>query len=150
MDFTENIIDTRDLQDRIDEIESDIESLEEEISELSEEIDELDEDDPGDKNEIDLKLDDIEDRRGQIEDLQEELSMLLEVMSEVPEFSNGETLIHEDYWVEYVQEMCEDCGYISKDFPYWPEIDWEATAKNVAMDYSTIELDGNTYYFRGC
>ena len=150
MDYSQNVIDTRDIQDRIDEIESDIESLEEEISELSEEIDELDEDDSGNKNEIDLKLDDIEDKRGQIEDLQEELSMLLDVKQEVPEFSYGETLIHENYWVEYVQELCEDCGYISKDFPYWIEIDWEATAKNVAMDYSTIELDGNTYYFRSC
>ena len=150
MDFTESIIDTRDIQDRIDEIESDIESLEDEITELSEEIDELDEENADDKNEIDLKLDDIEDKRGQIEDLQEELSMLLDVRSEVPEFSYGETLIYEDYWIEYVQELCEDCGYISKDFPYWIEIDWEATAKNVAMDYSTIELYGNTYYFRNC
>ena len=148
MDFTENIIDTRDLQDRIDELNDDIDTLENEISDLSEEIDELDEDDPDDKNEIDLKLYDIEDKRGQIEDLQEELSMLLDVKSEVPEFRHGETLIHEDYFVEYVQDLCEDCGYISKDFPYWIEIDWDATAKNVAADYSTIELDGNTYYFR--
>ena len=148
MDFTENIIDTRDIQARIDEIECDIELLEDEISELSEEIDELDEENADDKNEIDLKLDDIEDKRGQIEELQEELSMLLDVKSEVPEFRHGETLIHEDYWEEYVQDLCEDLGYISKDFPYWIEIDWEATAKNVAMDYSTIEIDGNTFYFR--
>ena len=148
MDFTENIIDTRDIQDRIDELNDDIDTLENEISDLSEEIDELDEDDPDDKNEIDLKLYDIEDKRGQIEDLQEELSMLLDVKSEVPEFSYGETLIHESYWVEYVQDLCEDCGYISRDFPHWIAIDWDATADNVAMDYSTIELDGNTYYFR--
>ena len=150
MDFTENIIDTRDIQDRIDEINDDIDTLENEISDLSEEVDELDEDNEDDKHEIDLKLDDIEDKKGQIEDLQEELSMLLDVQSEVPEFRHGETLIHEDYWVEYVQALCEDCGYISKDFPCWIEIDWEATAKNVATDYSTIELDGNTFYFRSC
>ena len=150
MDFTENIIDTRDLQDRIDELNDDIDTLDNEISELSEEIDDLDENDPDDKNEIDLKLDDIEDKQGQIEDLQEELSMLLDVKSEVPEFSHGETLIHENYWVEYVQDLCEDCGYISRDFPHWIAIDWDATADNVAMDYSTIELDGNTYYFRSC
>ena len=148
MDFTENVIDTRDIQDRIDELNDDIDTLENEISDLSEEIDELNEEDADDKNEIDLKLDDIEDKQGQIEDLQEELSMLLDVKSEVPEFSHGETLIHEDYWMEYVQELCEECDYITKDFPYWIEIDWEATAKNVAMDYSTIELDGNTFYFR--
>ena len=150
MDFTENIIDTRDLQDRIDELNDDIDTLDNEISELSEEIDDLDENDPDDKNEIDLKLDDIEDKREQIEELQEELSMLLDVESEVPEFRHGETLIHENYWVEYVQDLCEDCGYISRDFPHWIAIDWDATADNVAADYSTIELDGNTYYFRNC
>ena len=147
MDYSQNVIDTRDIQARIDEIECDIELLEDEISELSEEIDELDEENADDKNEIDLKLDDIEDKRGQIEELQEELSVLLDVKSEVPEFRHGETLIHEDYWVEYVQELCEDCGY---DFPHWIAIDWDATADNVAADYSTIELDGNTYYFRNC
>lgn len=27
-------------------------------------------------------------------------------------------------------------------------IDWEATAENLRMDYSSVEIDGHTYWFR--
>lgn len=30
------------------------------------------------------------------------------------------------------------------------EIDWEATARNIAMDYTTVDFDGVTYYIRSC
>lgn len=41
------------------------------------------------------------------------------------------TLIRDEYFTTYVQELCEDIGYISKDFPGWIAIDWETTAENV-------------------
>ena len=40
------------------------------------------------------------------------------------------------------------CGYISDDFPSWIEIDWEATAENVKQDYSELEYEGETYFYR--
>ena len=64
------------------------------------------------------------------------------------DFEYGATLIHEDYFTEYVEELINDCGYINKDFPSWIELDWEATAKNVADDYSYIDYQGETYLFR--
>jgi len=64
------------------------------------------------------------------------------------EFEYGVTLIHEDYFEEYTEELLIDCGYISKDFPSWIEIDWEATANNVKQDYTEVEYQGETYYGR--
>lgn len=36
----------------------------------------------------------------------------------------------------------------SEDFPSWIEIDWEKTAANVQQDYSSLDWDGVTYYYR--
>lgn len=58
------------------------------------------------------------------------------------------TLISEIYFVEYAQELCQDIGAIPDDFPSYIEIDWEVTARNIQMDYSEVEIDGLTYYFR--
>jgi len=58
------------------------------------------------------------------------------------------TLISEIYFVEYAQELCSDIGAVPDDFPSYIEIDWEVTARNIQMDYSEVEIDGLTYYFR--
>jgi hypothetical protein len=64
------------------------------------------------------------------------------------EFSYGVTLIPEYNFEDYCEELCEDAGYISKDFPSWIEIDWEATSNNMKQDYSEVEFRGETYLFR--
>lgn len=58
------------------------------------------------------------------------------------------TLIREDYFTEYAQEMLEDCGTIPRDLPHWVHIDWEATAREVKVDYSEVTIDGVTYFYR--
>ena len=60
----------------------------------------------------------------------------------------GETLIREDYFTQYVQEMLEDCGDIPSDLPHYIVIDWEATADNLKQDYAEIDIFGDTYYIR--
>lgn len=64
------------------------------------------------------------------------------------EWIHGETLIREDYFTQYVQEMLEDCGDIPSDLPHYIVIDWEATADNLKQDYTEIEIFGDTYYIR--
>jgi prefoldin subunit 5 len=73
---------------------------------------------------------------------------LEDASDEVGDWIHGETLIHEDYWVEYVEEMLKDCGYLPKDIPWWIEIDMDKTADNVKMDYSELMINGETYYYR--
>ena len=44
--------------------------------------------------------------------------------------------------------MLIDCGTIPADLPSWVEIDWDATAHNVKVDYNTVDINGGTYWFR--
>jgi hypothetical protein len=61
---------------------------------------------------------------------------------------DGVQIIHHNYFDEYTRELLEDCGYISKDFPSWIEIDWSKTAENVAQDYSIVTYENQDYYVR--
>lgn len=58
------------------------------------------------------------------------------------------TLINDDYFVEAMKELCADIGDIPRDLPSYIEIDWEATAKNLRVDYSSTEFDGVTFWYR--
>jgi hypothetical protein len=57
-------------------------------------------------------------------------------------------LIDDAYFVEYTQDLLADCGTIPRDLPSWVEIDWERTARNIREDYSTVDVDGRTYWYR--
>lgn len=64
------------------------------------------------------------------------------------DWADGITLVPEDNFEAFVQEELENVGYFPKDFPSFIVIDWEATADNMKSNYSTIEVDGTTYYGR--
>lgn len=61
----------------------------------------------------------------------------------------GETLIREDYFQEYAQQLAEDIGAINSEAA-WPlsHIDWEAAAEHLKMDYTAVDYRGTTYYAR--
>jgi hypothetical protein len=143
----ENIIDTRDLAERRDELKTrildafnytffteldccpDIETLSDNIPENAT------------KEDKELFFSDWKDEINEINEIDE-------IEHYCPDFEFGCTLIHYDYFTEYTKELLIDCGYISKDFPTWIEIDWNATAENVMYDYSEINYRGETYLFR--
>ena len=81
-------------------------------------------------------------------DEQKELAELEELESEVSEWSDGNTLIPEYEFTDYCRELLEDCGDIPKNLPGYVVIDWDATADNIRMDYSTVEFQGETYLYR--
>lgn len=58
------------------------------------------------------------------------------------------TLIRDSYFVTAMQELVEDIGDMPKGFPSYLEIDWEATARNLQVDYSSVEFGGVTYWYR--
>ena len=64
------------------------------------------------------------------------------------DWHHGVTLIRDTYFVEYVQDLLADCGTIPSDLPSWVVLDWEKTAENVQVDYTSIEFDGVTYWVR--
>lgn len=81
---------------------------------------------------------------------QEELEELDTMAEEVCEWNSGATLIRENYWVEYVEELCKDIGDVPQEIPGYIAIDWEKTAENIRADYSEVSYQGDTYYYRVC
>ena len=46
---------------------------------------------------------------------------------------------------EFAEQICQDCGYITRELPSWVEIDWEKTWENsLSYDYTLI---GEGYIF---
>ena len=139
-------LDTRDLQEQIDNLELEIEDLNEYLEDLDKDLGMC-----GSDFELLTVQDEIEKGKEQLQDLRDELQPLLDLKAEgIPDWDYGATLIPESDWEEYVEDLVKDCGYISNDVPWWIVIDWAATADNVAADYSTVDYDGDTYYYRNC
>lgn len=57
-------------------------------------------------------------------------------------------LIADDYFVEAMRELCLETSDLPQDIPTYIVIDWEATAENLRVDYSSVEFDGVTYWYR--
>ncbi len=64
------------------------------------------------------------------------------------EFEHGVTMIPEDDFENYVEELLKDAGYINRDIPWWIVIDWKETADNVKQDYVEVEYSNETYLAR--
>ena len=162
-------LDSRDIQEEIDNIESlkndyesDLESLNGELNDLQNELYGIEnEDDYTDKrNDVDSKLEEIAEKESEIQDCEfeynrysEELTELESLKEEISDnsdegFEYGIQSIHESDIDNYLNEMLVDCGYIPKDMPSWIKIDWQATYDNMKEDYNEIELNGNTFYIR--
>ena len=127
----DDIIDSRDVIDRIEELEQTIQDEADNLSDFR-------------KSEARaLALTDDES---------EELDALRKLANEAegsPDWQHGETLIRDSYFQEYAQELAEDCGMIPKDNA-WPCtcIDWERAARELQMDYFSVEFDGIDYWIR--
>ena len=63
--------------------------------------------------------------------------------------NNEPTFIPDYEFEDYARELAEDIGAIGKDGE-WPTncIDWEQASNELKIDYSEIEVDGTTYYYR--
>lgn len=114
VDNTEDILDSRDIIERIEELEND------------EDRDECD----------NLELE-------QLRKLAEEGE------NYASDWKYGATLIRDSYFENYAQELAEDCGMIPRDLA-WPCscIDWEQAARELKMDYTSIDFDGVEYWVR--
>lgn len=67
----------------------------------------------------------------------------------IEDWECGVTLIRENYFEEYAQELAEDVGAIDPNAS-WPltYIDWEAAANALKQDYIDVQYDGSTYFVR--
>ena len=155
---SDNVIDSRDIIARIEELERDREDLENAITNAKESLEDfndptsaMDEDEREAQQEtltaaIDALTDWDKDEDGQ------ELTALKALAEEAEGYSSdwndGATLIAASCFVDYCQELCADLGEIPKDLPSYLVIDWEATAENLKEDYTEVDFDGTTYLVR--
>lgn len=166
---TDNVIDSRDIIKQIDELTGDFQALVDDIeaAETDEER-EMAFDDLAtwlighteivpDLEALDgITFDDVSDWAES--DDAHELKALLALADEAdcsPDWSYGETLIHEDYFTDYIEELINDCydlpiGFNSGGWPWrHMTLDYEAAADEAKQDYMEVNFDGATYYIRG-
>jgi antirestriction protein len=147
-----NILDTRDLQERLEELQG----LKEAVETAQSAVDELMVSDlAAAQPDFDEKLDEARTELDEAceafdGEAQAELEELESIAEEVSEWHNGNQLIPEEDFEDYCQELCEDIGDIPKELPSYIVIDWEATARNLKADYSEVEYQGTTYLYRDC
>jgi hypothetical protein len=81
-----------------------------------------------------------------------ELKTLLALQEEAegyaPDWRHGASLIRDSYFTDYAEELIKDIGDLPRDIPHYISIDWEKTAENIKVDYTSVEYDGVTYWVR--
>ena len=133
-DNTEDIIDSRDIIERIEELEALELAVEEALESCEQEA-----------------IDDAYADFGSGED--DELAALRRLADDASGYAadwhHGEQLIRDSHFKEYAQELAEDCGML-ENATTWPGncIDWDQAAKELQQDYTTVDFDGVTYWIR--
>ena len=139
IDNTDDVIDSRDVIERVEELES-------ELAELGENID-LAEDDE-ERKEAREALRDWNDNN--LDELKSLGDLCAEGEGATSEWSDGTPLINDNYFTEYTEELCKDIGAIPSDLPWYisNHIDWDGVAREIQIDYSSIDFDGTTFWIR--
>jgi hypothetical protein len=128
IDNTQDVIDSREIIERIEELESSKADHQE---------------DPegghwSDEEEAELKA----------------LKAIADEVDHVSDWTHGETLIREDHFTQYIEDLIDDCYEMPKEMNSgkWPyrhmTMDYEAAAEEAKVDYEEVDFDGVTYYIR--
>lgn len=142
----DDVIDSRDINERIEELETEVSDAFEEYEEAKKEIEE----EPLSR-EAWLEVEQAEG--SPIWESNHELLTLKSLAAEgegcAPDWSYGATMIRDSYFESYARELAEDLGLIKSDLA-WPYtcIDWEQAASQLQGDYTSIDFDGVTYWVR--
>lgn len=153
----DDIIDSRDIESYITEMEEDIADIEEAIHEMEEEIMELRDDEYMSDDELADKIYDleqkIEDAKNEIDAIESELNPVREFAETAKAYSSdwnyGTQIINDDYFVEYAQQVADDMGLGNMDMWPFDHIDWESAADALKMDYTAVNFGEKTYWVKG-
>ena len=159
IDNRQNIIDSRDVISRIEELEVERDAFQtiltgtlETLADAQDDTSALDEHEIAElKKAVRSAGDDL--TNWDTSDDAEELRVLQLLDSEgrdaSSEYVHGEPLIRDSYFEEYAQQLAEDTGAISSDLT-WPKncIDWERAAAELQYDYTTVNFDNEIYWIR--
>ena len=134
---THDIIDSRDVIARIEELQDELADLQSEAYD----------DTNAAASEAKQALEEWQDEYG--EELQSLEALAKESANYAPDWEYGEALIRDSYFEEYAEELASDIGAINRE-SNWPNnhIDWEAAARELQQDYTCVEFDGVSYWVR--
>ena len=137
-----NILDTRDLAEKREELQTDLvnsfnEYFETKIGDFDELIKHIDNSDNEDVEEW---------RDDKVYDF-EHIDEINELEDEITEFPFGETLIPNDDFKDYCKDLVE---YDSDNIPDFIKynINWDGVASDLEVDYSSVTYQGKTYLYR--
>lgn len=165
--LTEDIIDSRDIIARYEELNDEYQFLVDELEDANNAVDRMHENCETfnkENTEIFESLqDDLTDAQNALDefnssfdkDEMDTLKAIIDECSHSSEFEHGCGLIREDYFVQYITDLIHDCYEFPKEFESgkWPwnhtSIDYYAAAEEAKSDYNTVEINGTTYYFEG-
>jgi hypothetical protein len=150
-----DIIDSRDVVERIEEIESEVEDAQNDLAEALLALSEALADQPdADRTALTARVDEARAALDTLKgDTDEELAALRalakEGEAECSDWGDGATLVREGYFVEYAQNLADDIGAIDRNAS-WPlnHIDWDAAADELRGDYTELTFGGATYLAR--
>lgn len=158
----EDYLGVRDIIERFEELEEErtglvenVQAADEELADASDDTSVL-ADDEQELSTLGGKVDEAKTALANWDaDNVEEFKTLKELLEELK--SNGgdhqwkgdwypTTLIRDSYFEEAMDELLEDIGELPKDLPSYLRI--EVDYKALQMDYSSVEFDGITYWYR--
>ena len=125
---TQDILDSRDIIKRIEELEGECDDL------------------YGDGWDDDTLP--VEEDVGELDELRALIAFQDECEGS-PDWIHGEAVIRDTYFEDYARQLAEDIGAISGQ-EGWPLncIDWEYAASELQTDYMSAEYDGVEYWIR--
>ena len=157
VDNMKDIIDSRDIIARIEELEFERTSLVDSVTNA--------EDTLTDARDITSALspEEVAEAREDVADAEEALSdwdddnkdeldtlqALAEEGEGSPDWSHGESLIRDSYFEEYAMDFAEEIGAVDSG-ACWPNtcIDWKQAAEELQQDYFSVDFDGVDYWIR--
>lgn len=138
IDNSQDVIDSRDVIERIETLESAMADAQETADGEKETME--------DGESVYTSVDFGEDEYRELKALK---SLADEASGYAADWTHGEALIRDSYFVEYAQQLAEDCGML-EHCDKWPAtcIDWDKAADELKVDYTSVDFDSETYWIR--
>jgi hypothetical protein len=153
----QDIIDSRDVIARIEELEDERIELAEAFDAAKEAYNNVAPEDFEEsmmedlQNNVDGAQEDLDawDISSDAEELNVLSALNREGRDATSEWKHGEVLIRDSYFEDYAQELADDIGAIDRN-AVWPVncIDWKQAAEQLQQDYSSVDFDGQDYWIR--
>jgi len=155
----DDVIDSRDIIERIEELTNDLESLQSDYDDANEEAETAEKTENFQYDAFGNTLQELMDARSATaekvdawnnSDDGKELRTLQALAEECEgldsDWQYGEALIRYDYFEQYQDELIADCYELPKDLPFWMTVVYDYDA--LKRDYAEVDFDGVIYFIR--